>query len=296
MTRGATTPATTQRRARQRSPELMATLAKRLTGRDRYVLRMLYEHRVLTTGQIDQLAFGNHIAARHRMLTLHRLGVTDRFRPFRPHGSAPWHYILAPTGAWILAAEHGTTVTDLGYRHDHAIAIAHAATLGHTVSVNGFFTALAAHARAHPECELRTWWSQRRCAHTWGDLARPDAYGHWREHGTGLDFFLEYDTGTEPLRRVAAKLDHYHELAQATRIHTPVLFWLPSPARETNLRPILDERAGPSLPVATATPDIAASSQPPSPAAALWLPLGQSPPRRRLAELGRTWPSHTSPH
>ena len=33
-------------------------LAGRLTARDRWLLRMLHEHRVLTTSQIIQLAFG----------------------------------------------------------------------------------------------------------------------------------------------------------------------------------------------------------------------------------------------
>ena len=39
-----------------RSPQLAAALAARLTARDRWLLRMLLEHRVLTTGQVTQLA------------------------------------------------------------------------------------------------------------------------------------------------------------------------------------------------------------------------------------------------
>ena len=35
-----------------RSPGLLAALAARLTIRDRWLLRMLHEHRVLTTTQI----------------------------------------------------------------------------------------------------------------------------------------------------------------------------------------------------------------------------------------------------
>ena len=35
-----------------RSPGLLAALAARLTARDRWLLRMLHEHRVLTTTQI----------------------------------------------------------------------------------------------------------------------------------------------------------------------------------------------------------------------------------------------------
>jgi hypothetical protein len=43
------------------------------------------------------------------------------------------------------------------------------------------------------------------------------------------EFFLEYDTGTEDLPRLAAKLTGYQRLAVRTAITTPVLFWLHSP-------------------------------------------------------------------
>src|SRR5437660_756392 len=75
--------------------------------------------------------------------------------------------------------------------------------------------------------------------HQWGRYARPDAYGRWRDDGSGTDFFLEYDTGTEPVARVAAKLRGYAALADATGITTPVLFWFPAPAREASVRAAL---------------------------------------------------------
>ncbi|WP_317985750.1 replication-relaxation family protein [Streptomyces sp. 5-10] len=93
------------------------------------------------------------------------------------------------------------------------------------------------------------WWPEKRCLRLWGDHARPDAYGRWREDGLEVDFFLEHDTGTEPLTKVAAKLAGYATLAEATGVSTPVLFWLPSTARETNLRAAI---APPEVPVATA--------------------------------------------
>jgi hypothetical protein len=39
-----------------RSPALAAELAARLTARDRWLLRMICEHRVLTTSQVTDLA------------------------------------------------------------------------------------------------------------------------------------------------------------------------------------------------------------------------------------------------
>jgi len=289
-----------------RSPELAAALAARLTARDRWLLRMLHEHRVLTTTQIAQLAFGTSRAATARMGVLYTYRAVDRFRPLAPAGSAPLHWVLDDAGASVLAAEDATTPAALGYRRDRAVAIALSPRLAHTTGANGFFTALAAAARvSRGEHTLECWWSERRCAALWGDLARPDGYGRWTEQPPGqppvtADFFLEYDTGTEDLPRLIAKLAGYAALAARTGIATPVLFWLPTPRREAALRARLagppphgtrDAASAaqiPGVPVATATPDN-------SPAAAAWLPAGAAGPRLRLAQLAPPGPPAPGP-
>jgi hypothetical protein len=280
-----------------RSPELAGALAARLTARDRWLLRMLHEHRVLTTTQITQLAFGTTRAATARMATLYQYRAVDRFRPLAPAGSAPLHFILDDAGAAVLAAEDATTPAALGYRHDRAAAIALSPRLAHTTGANGFFTALAAAARAsHGQAALDCWWSERRCAALWGDLARPDGYGRWREQPPDrppdtADFFLEYDTGTEDLPRLIGKLAGYAALAARTGIATPVLFWLPTPRREAALRARLAgppphgtrdaASAGeiPGVPVATSAPGTG------GPVGAAWLHAGTTGPRLRLAQL-----------
>ena len=103
-----------------RGPQLAAALAARLTARDRWLLRMLLEHRVLTTGQITDLAFGTTRASTARMSILYQLRAVDRFRPLAPAGSSPLHFVLDEAGAAVLAAEDGTTPADLGYRRDRA--------------------------------------------------------------------------------------------------------------------------------------------------------------------------------
>jgi hypothetical protein len=259
----------------------LAALAGRVTDRDRALCRLLHEHRVLTTGQLTDLAFPSRNAAEHRLAVLHQLGVVDRFRPRHRPGSAPYHYVLGPLGAALLAAEADQDPAELGYRRDRALALAHSQRLSHLLGVNSFFSALARAARGHPDAALEGWWSEQRCAAQWGRLVRPDGYGRWREHDTGVGFFLEYDRGSEPLGRLAGKLPGYLALAQATGIRTPLLLWLPTPAREAATRQLL---AGSSLPVATATP------QPDhTPAGPLWLPLQITGPRRRLAQLATAW-------
>jgi Replication-relaxation len=261
--------------------ERLAGLAGRLTDRDRTLCRLLHQHRVLTTPQLVDLAFRSRNAAEHRLAILHQLGVVDRFRPHHTPGSAPYHYVLGPLGAALLAAEADQEPAQLGYRHDRALALAHSQRLQHLLGVNSFFCALARVAREDPAAALELWWSEQRCAAQWGRLVHPDGYGRWREHGTRVDFFLEYDRGSEPVGRLAAKLPGYLQLAQASQIATPLLLWLPTPAREAAARQAL---SGTSLPVATATPHPSHT-----PAGPLWLPLAASAPRCRLAQLATPW-------
>ncbi len=252
---------------------------------------MLHEHRVLTSTQIRQLAFPSTRSANQRLLELYRWRLLDRFQPFLTRGSAPMHYVLDVAGAAVLAAEHGLDIKDLAYRREQAIGIAHSLRLAHTVGVNAWFTTLVAHARHHAHAQLTTWWSETRCARLFGDLVRPDGYGRWASHGHLVEFFLEYDLGTEPTTVVAGKLSGYAALAAATDIATPVLIWIPSTRRETAVRRALDTTwrrldNPETVPVATAAADLCSDADP---AADVWLPLGNDSRRRRLADLSTAW-------
>jgi hypothetical protein len=258
----------------------------------------VHEYRVLTGPQLAALAFPSARAANHRLLQLYRWRVLDRFQPYLTVGSAPMHYVLDTAGAAVLAAEDGLDLAALGYRHDREIEIAHSLRLAHTIGVNGVFAALVAIAHhsgasAGPTDDdgaraLTAWWSEARCTRHFGDLVRPDGYGRWREPDPGgrqreSEFFLEYDTGTETLARLAGKLADYERLAAASGITTPVLLWLPTPARERNARPVLAAALSaldrPDLvPLATTAATSAltegGSGRPPdSPAAARWQPI-----------------------
>jgi hypothetical protein len=284
--------------------EHQATLAWRLTPRDRWIIRMLHEHRVLTIHQLTALAFPSARAARMRLLELYQWSVVDRFQPFVTVGTAPMHYLLAPAGATVLAAEDGRDPKDLGYRHDRALAVAHSLRLAHLVGVNEWFTALVHKARHNPHTTLTAWWSETRCARHFGDLVKPDAYGRWRHGDRAIEWFLEYDLGTEPLPKLAAKLAGYAALAQATTITTPLLIWLPTTRREAAARRQLLHHALHQLdhphtvPVATAAADLLdPHATHPSPADPVWLPLesprsGQDnqPGRRHLHHLLDAWP------
>ncbi|MET8004251.1 replication-relaxation family protein [Nonomuraea glycinis] len=268
----------------------VAEIVARFTPRDYDILSYLHEHRVLTTHQIEKIFFTLPQPTRRRMSVLLGLNAVARFRPWTPHGgSTPSHWVLGRAGAAVLALRQDITVKELGYHPDTTLAISMSSKLGHQLGVNDFFAQLHQHARrATSGAQVKEWWSERRCAKLWGDLARPDAYGRWAENGREIDFFLEHDTGSETRSKVAAKLTDYANLADATGITTPLLLWLPSHARESNLRQLISSS---DLPVATAVH----TSLGDGPAGAVWLPLGAEQPRLRLAELVNAWPHLIAP-
>ncbi|WTW98192.1 replication-relaxation family protein [Streptomycetaceae bacterium NBC_01309] len=316
-----------------------ARMAARLTARDWWLIDMLHTHRVLTSTQVLRLAYTARRTANARLARLLHYGVIQTFRPLQEAGSAPAHLVLGPQGATVLAARRGTTVRELPWRADEPARIAHSTHLAHTVGANEVMVRLAAEHRTDPRLALFLWLPARVCAHLWGDWIHPDAYGlhhdttpepePFRAHAprapgprtraprpapdrpeahpgartTG--FFLEYDRGTEPAWRVAAKLDGYAAHAAGTRTRTPLLIHTPTPARERLLRTRLaDHAADLDLPVATTHAHLAPAEQPlhlnrfdhdtgPTAADPVWLPLTAGPDgadphlgiRLRLADL-----------
>jgi hypothetical protein len=121
-----------------------------LTDRDRKLVRLVGEHRVLTTGQLAALGFANLTTARHRLSVLVRIGMLRRFRPHPPTGSAPWHYVLGPVGAALLGVEdRDEKKWAPQVRADRQRGLERSPRLGHMTGRNQFFVALMAHAREH---------------------------------------------------------------------------------------------------------------------------------------------------
>ena len=348
-----TAPRRTPRRRTRRTAEddIHVQLAARLTARDRWVIRMLAEHRVLTTIQLDQLAFtgprqhttprttqttpvrsaakSGPRAAQSRLRTLAELGVIDRFRlpTATGTGSTGHHWVTTPLSFTVLAAEDGnpqpaprrpaashgsptaspTTQPDRALPGARGVALAHNQQLAHQLGTNACLVALTT-AQPHPHLQdgrpvgqVRLWWGQARAGRHLSP-ARPDAYALWTDTPTpsqpapartpppattppaaALAFALEYDTGTETLHQVAGKLADYHALALATTITTPVLFWLPTPRRETNLRAALTDAlaalpAPRLIPIATAYPHPELPGAGWHPHAPIWAPLTLTTP------------------
>jgi hypothetical protein len=271
------------------------SLSACLTMRDLWLLAMLHEHQVLTSHQIAALAFGSSRSANRRLSALYRLGVLDSFRPLLARGTAPEHYVLGRGGAAVLAARRGIEVAALGRPKEHLTRTAFSPVLAHTVGRNGLLVALAAEGRTPGAHQLALWLPERACTTLWGDFVRPDAFAQLADPGQAVvPFFLEFDTGTESLARVEAKLPGYAALAETTGTRTPVLIHTCGSRREAHLRTRLTRAAEQlALPVATCAADLHPNA---SCAGRLWLPAVPGPTdRHRLADLPRAFGPLSAP-
>jgi len=266
----------------------------RLTDRDRHLLDLLDQHQTFTTDQLATLAFGSVGRARIRLGTLRDRGILDRFRHYQRPGSQSWRWTLGPVGAAIIAAGRDQPAPRPATVREATARLAASPTLPHLLATNGFFVALAGHARDHDGARLARWWNEARCRAVCGNLVRPDGHGVWHTGGRAVPFWLEMDLGTEVLSRVAGKLTGYAHLA-GTRRGYPVLFWLPTAAREANLHAHLDRTGVPDgLTVATATDEHTAGGTAGTggPAEAVWRVAGH-PGRVALADIPAPPPMST---
>jgi len=244
-----------QSRAGRVGAAAIAALASRLTERDRLVALDCYEHRVLTTEQLRRLHFRSPSKARRRLELLYQLRVLDRFRPPSRHGegSSPYHWILDEAGAHVVAQALGVERSELGWRHQAAIAIAASSTLAHQLEVNEFFSRLAEETRQDGG-RLAAWWGERRCLAALGGQAAPDGYGRFELPGQGpVSFLLELDRGTEEHERLRQKARRYARALPRSELSVDdpvVVVAVPTPARRDNLARAL---AGSSAPLRVIT-------------------------------------------
>jgi hypothetical protein len=283
------------------SPSVPALIgvSHRLTGRDLHLARLLAEHRTLTTGQITAILFAHPGTARNRLRQLREIGFLDRFAHRTPAGRRVTCWVPGLLAARYIALADGLPApTPRAVRQVQDRTLANP-QLDHLLGVNQFFTDLLVHARTHPSTRLARWWSAEHTANAFAGRIHPDGHGLWETEdsaapptqapppGTADDvvplaggfdregsgtwvatgFWLEHDTGTEPLTRVVAKLGPYQRFQQAGGPTYPVLFRLPTRRREANLHRLIAAHLMPHVAVATSVPGDGAG-----PAGAVWWP------------------------
>lgn len=254
-------------------PDPLLRVQSQLTDRDLALLGWLADHGVLTSFQVAEALYPSLDYAQERLRALTQLGVE------------------------VVAAQHGDDLPRRDQARRRRWHLTRRANLPHLLGVNGFFTALAGHARTHPGSSLVRWWPAGRCqqmgafaepddndvaVRVYQPRSRPDGHGIWVEGDRRVPFFLEYDLGTErPLSRLVDKIDGYRDLAHVTGRLWPVLFWLHSPARERHLHQEL-AATGTIYPVATAVHTEVTGI---NPAEAVWWPHRHHGAPMRLADL-----------
>ncbi|MFG1924365.1 replication-relaxation family protein [Cryptosporangium sp. NPDC048952] len=276
----------------------MANELRRLTDRDRWLLDLLHDHRVLTTEHIAQCAFDSRPRALNRLGQLYQRQILDRFRHYQRPGSQSWRWTLGPLGAGVLAAAAGRTLPRPATVRQETLRLSASGRLPHLLGANGVFTALHAAARqdATGTTSLGRWWNETQATRHAGGLVRPDGHGLWTHGQTQTPFWLEYDTGTETLGQLTTKLTTGYAQLAGTPVCYPVLFVLPAAAREQHLHAAWNATGIPDgLTVATThtpptTPDPTAprSTAAAGPAGPVWRtwPRPAEAPRLRLSDVG----------
>jgi predicted transcriptional regulator len=258
-------------RVSSRSASSATSYAHRLTKRDFEILVQLYEHRVLTTTQIYELHFDTCTRASKRMLQLYRLGLVERFRPYTPTGSAPWHYTLDEPGARLVAARQEIDYDKFKFKKARIFDVVGSPRLRHRVECNGFFARLTLACRRH-RWRLE-WIGERRACSSWDSIISPDGIGRIVAGDREFSFFLEYDRGTENHDQLENKTSRYRIIGRTARSEDALLFVFPSGARERYARIAL---VGAGVPVATAVRGDVLRY----PLGTVWLPLDED--RRRM--------------
>lgn len=249
-----------------------------LTKRDDAICLDLHEHRVLTTPQIADLHFEDVRRARRRLLILHRKGVLERFRPYRPAGSAPHHYILGEVGARVVAATHGLDLRIIKQRMERDLYLMLNPRLDHLLEVNDFFVRLIKECRNSPDYDLTRWWGERRCAGAIPTSVHPDGLGRLTSFGTSCTFLLELDRGTERGDRLRRKLLSYGRLGRRREKPNAIVFLFHTERRERATRAKLELDIG--IRVTTSHRDLHEAN----PLGRNWLPIAEER-RRSLIDL-----------
>lgn len=276
-------------RTGRRAAGALIDISHRLRPRDYTIATLLDEHTTLTTDQITAVLFGSVTTCQHRLNALRGMRFVDRFlrnRPGQPNPACWVPGMLSARYAALARDEHPPNQRRLQDRQDRIYA---SPTLLHLLAVNDFFVALLSHARQHPAGRLRRWWSERSTAAAFGQRIHPDGHGVWTDGDAETGFFLELDRGTEPVGRLVEKLAAQRRLQEAGGPTYPVLFVLPTRAREQHLHRRLADQPEPALIVATTSPE--AGRDPGrlrglhGPAGPVWRVAGNGRHRLRLADL-----------
>jgi hypothetical protein len=179
---------------------------------------------------IEAISFHSRHQTGARLLTLHELGVVERWRS--PESKA-YRYVLAWRGQCILALMKGDkppTKQAATFAAQHQFL---SRNRPHTEGINAFFCRLYYSARGRSDIKVTEWLKRDE------DFIsiEPDGTGEvtWQDDQS-LRFWIEHDRGTESLQYLARKIKSYKDKDHryTNRRDTVLLFELSSERRLRN--------------------------------------------------------------
>ena len=213
------------------------TAAESLGERERAVLLALAEHKIFATDQIQILYCDSDRTAQRTLYELRSKGLIDSFE-WRSRGKRdPDRHFLTPEGLKVAASFRVCRVADLG-KVPVSIAAAKA-IMPHRRGINRFFTDLVSLTLTRPGYGVETWRDEHKLKASCTEV-QPDSFGRLLHPGGAVEFYFEYDLGTEHRNVLIDKFARYQQLASGWdsldgKPFPSVLFVCPKDARELEL-------------------------------------------------------------
>jgi hypothetical protein len=228
-----------------------------LQERDREIIRLVADYRVITSEEIQALIDGSHQAILRRLQKLYHGGYLDRPRHQLLRGNSKMVYALGQRGAPLINQESdGPAITVDWAEKNRQIGLRY---LEHGLMVTRFRTALTLAARLRGDVVIEKWRQDQELRdavvvehadHRERIPVCPDAYFALRltnepQGSSRIHVFLEADRSTMTLKRMLTKLRgywHYWRVGLAEKRfgirNFLVLTVTLTPERATNVRAI----------------------------------------------------------
>ena len=177
----------------------------RLTDRDLEIIDCLASHRLLTSTMLTTLFFPSRRTASARLVMLNAFGIVTRFRA---QPSRTYYYSLDWHGQAIAALRRSERPPTRQAALWETRRLIVSGQRRHLEGVNSFMT-LAHMASRDRGAKVIEWASEAQAATEFTHL-RPDGAATIRfANDRVVSFWLEYDTATQSLARLAAKVRRY---------------------------------------------------------------------------------------
>jgi hypothetical protein len=210
----------------------------KLCERELTVLLALAEHKIFSTDQIQTLFCDSE---RTTQRVLHQLRREELISSFEWRSTSrrrdPDRHFLTPAGLALVALLRGCRVAELGKiptSRETAASI-----IRHRSGVNRFFCDLVTLTRERPGYGVETWRDEHKLKTSFGEV-QPDSFGRLLYPGGAVEFYFEYDLGTEHRKVLIDKFAHYQRIASTwdaldEKPFPSVLFVCPKDDRELEL-------------------------------------------------------------